>query len=338
VKSNLLKLLALAPIPVVVGLVLWAGNRPLPPPPLFTHDEGHGGADDGAKAVSLPKKLESGWAVQGQVERYNKKTLFDRIDGAAPAYIRAGFVYSLGAELRLPDMKESVVADIYAMGSAARALGMYATERDASYSFIDVGEEGYLASGSLNFWQAQFYVKLAGFEEGEAMDAALKKLAQDLGGALPATSEAGKGELVPLGWLPAEGRQKNSDGYSHTPLGDVEGLERVFYASYKEQGDDRYRLFVGQARDAAEAGQRYDRVKAYFEKDGTKTAESKEGPVRILEIQGDAPTLLMQKGATLAGAVDLPNAGLVSAARTKLLKALEKPVPEAPPVKKAEAR
>jgi hypothetical protein len=339
VKNSLLKLLALVPIPVVIGLVLWAGTRPVPPPPLLRHGGGgHGGADDGPKAVTLPEKLKSGWAVQGKVERYNKKTLFDRIDGAAPAYIRAGFVYSLGAELKLPDMKESVVADIYAMGSAARALGMYATERDASYSFIEVGEEGYLASGSLNFWQDQFYIKLAGFEEGESMNAALRKLASDLGGALPATSGGGKKELAPLRWLPPDGRQENSDGYSHTPLGDVEGLEQVFFASYKEQGaEERYRLFVGQAKDAAEAGQRYGRVKAYFEKDGAKTAESTEGSVRILKVEGDAPTLLLQKGSTLAGAVDLPSAGLVAAAQGKLLKALETPIPQKK-VKKAEAR
>jgi hypothetical protein len=319
VKALVLRLLALLPIPVVVALVIWAGRRPVPPPPVLPKVALPG--PDQVAAVRIPTTLEGGWKVQGKLERYDKKTLFDRIDGAAPAYIRAGFVYSVGAELSKEGMKESVVADIYAMGSPPRALGMYATERDRSYSFIEVGEEGYLASGSLNFWQGEFYVKLAGYEEGEAMDAALKELAANLGTVLPKTPP-GRKWLAPLGMLPAEDRMPNSDGYSHPPLGDVEGLSEVFYAGYKGPGEGSYRLFVGRFKDEAEAARRFEQARAYFQRDA-KVAQSSEGSARVLVVEGESvSSLVLQQGRVVAGGIDLTSTELVPVAKAKLLKTL----------------
>lgn len=316
-------MLALVPIPVVIALVVWAGKRPLPPPPVL---EGGGLTKrSGARAVELPAKLESGWAVQGKVERYDKKTLFDRIDGAAPAYIRAGFVYSLGAELRTPPMKDSVVADIYAMGSAAQALGMYATERDRSYKFIKVGEEGYLASGSLNLWRGQFYVKLAGFGEGDEMDSALTELGRALVEVLPGISRPDRAALAPLSWLPDQGRLPNSDGFSKPPLGDVEGLAGVFFASYESEDKTSFRLFTAPVSGEAEARRRYEQVKAYFAKDGARTSESTEGGVRLLVAQGDSTTtMLLHRGSAVAGGIDLPEPKLVELAKTRLLPTLDR--------------
>lgn len=322
-KPNLLRVLALAPIPVIIALVVWAGRRPLPPPPVLEGSGAHGlGAH---KTLELPTRLKPDWTVQGKIERYDQKTLFDRIDGAAPAYIRAGFQYSLGAELRKPAMKESVVADIYAMGSATRALGMYATERDPSYRFIKVGDAGYLASGSLNFWRGAFYVKLAGYDEGEAMDGALTELAGALSTALPGLSKQDGTELAPLGWLPQQGRVPNLDGYSHPPLGDVEGLAGAFYASYKGEGDTTYRLFVVSGKDASDAGARYDQVKAYFARDNAKVAESTEATTGVMVVQGDSTsTLVLHRGSVLAGGIDLPAPSLVPLARTQLQPTLER--------------
>jgi hypothetical protein len=315
VKSVPLRLLALVPIPIIVGLVYWAVNRPMPPPLVLKK---HGGGGDGAaKAVQLPAAFKSGWKVQGKVEQYDKKTLFDRIDGAAPAYIRAGYVYSLGAELRKPGLKESVVADIYDMGSLPQGLGMYATERDRSYTFITVGGgEGYLASGSLNFWKGRFYVKLAGFEDNEAMNVALKELAKEIAAVLP---EGKAAVLAALAQLPKEERLPNADGYSHPALADVEGLEQVFFTEYKA-GEGAYRVFVARCKDAAEAGKRLARIKSYFTKDGAKLEESSAGGGKLVKAVGEsATTLVLQVGALLTGAVDLTEVEVVPVAEKKLL-------------------
>jgi hypothetical protein len=272
--------------------------------------------------VSLPEAPRPGWKLAAPPVRYDAKTLFDRIDGGAGTYIRAGFVYSLGGDYRKQGMKDPVVIDAYDMGTASRALGMYATERDRSYSFIDIGDEGYLASGSLNFWKGRFYVKLAGYEQGEAGDRDLRELASSLAVALPVESRA-KEELAPLALLPAEGRQPHSDGFSLPPLGDVEGLQGSYYAEYKE-GEIAFRLFVVHESSPAAAATRYEKAKAYFGKGKAEAAaeERTEDGARVFRVAGESNTFFVLHGALLGGGVDLPNAALLPGAIQKLARSV----------------
>jgi hypothetical protein len=269
--------------------------------------------------VELPAAPAKGWQLQGAAVRYDQKSLFDRIDGAAPVYIRAGFVYSIGGEYKKEGAKEPVIVDLYDMGTTSRALGMYATERDASYKFIEVGDEGYLASGSLNFWRGRFYAKLAGQEQGEAMDRDLEELARALVAKLPAPKAPT--ELAPLALLPSEDRLPHGRGYSHPPLGDVDGLAGAYYHDYK-QGEQAYRLFVVRAADASA---RFASARAYFQKDKAKAEESEADGTRQVSLSTDSTTtLLLLRGDLLLGAVDLASAELVPAVRSRLLAAISK--------------
>lgn len=320
-RSRLLQVLALLPIPLVVALVVWAGRRPQPHLQLPVAKHAHKGG--GPRAVELPPSPAKGWQLQGAAVRYDEKSLFDRIDGAAPVYIRAGFVYSLGGEYKRQGAKEPIIVDLYDMGTTSRALGMYATERDASYRFIRVGDEGYLASGSLNFWRGRFYAKLAGQEQGEAMDRDLEELARALAAKLPAEKGAAA-ELAPLALLPAEDRLEHGRGYSHPPLGDVDGLAATHYQDYK-QGEQGYRLFARQGPDAAS---RYAAAKAYFQKDKAKAEESEVDGTKVLSVTTDgATTLLLLRGQLLLGAIDLQGAELAPTVRTRLLAAIAKGKP-----------
>jgi hypothetical protein len=319
VKRAVLQILALLPLPVVVIIVAHPGPRPeivLP-----AGKRAAGGAEAPKAAATLPAELKPGWKLQAPPVRYDEKTLFDRIDGGAPAFLRAGFVYSLGADYRQEGAKDPVVVDVYDMGTTSCALGIYATERDLSYRFIPVGDAGYLAAGSLNFWSGRFYVKLAGYEQGEAMDKGLTSLAQGIVAALPKEKGAGK-ELAPLKLLPAEGRMPNSDGYSHAPLGDVDGLAVVYYAEYKE-GDATYRLFVAREATAAAAAARFEKVRGYFLKDKAGVKEGTEGKLKALEVSGDGGTasFVLLGGELIGGSLDMP-AAQVQAARAKLAGAL----------------
>ena len=312
-----LQFLALVPIPIIGLLVWWSVERPPPPPPLVAaHKAGQKNSKGGVK---LPATLKSGWKRQGKVVRYDSKTLFDRINGAAPAYIRAGFVASYGAEYVKKGYEDAVVVDAYDMGTPLLGLGMYATERDTSYTFIEAGNEGYLASGSLNLWYGRFYIKMAGFEEGEAMDRGLKELAVGLVAALPKAPDA-RVVTAPAARLPKEGRAPHSIGYSKPALSDIKGLEQAFYADYKE-GEVTYRLFVVQARDGAAAAARVASIKTYFAGDGAKILEGTEGGHVSLQAVGDTTTFVLRAGAVLAGGVDL-DVAVVAKARALIAASL----------------
>ena len=322
-KRLALQLLALLPLPLVGLAVYWSGKRPPPLPPLVSSQPRSGAQASRAPSVKLPPSLSSGWKIQGTGVRYDKKTLFDRINGAAPAYIRAGFVALHGVEYKKQGYEDAVVVDAYDMGTPLRGLGMYATERDASYSFIEIGNEGYLASGSLNLWYGRFYIKIAGFEEGQKMDQGLKELAAGLVKALPKAPDP-KTLLAPLAKLPTQGRVPHSDGYSHTALADVKGLEGAFFVDYKE-GEKSHRLFVLAAKDSSAAAARLAKITAYFKGDGVKLEHGTEGSFKTVQAAGeDTTTVVLHAGSTLAGGVDLP-AALVAGVRSRIAAALAAP-------------
>jgi hypothetical protein len=317
VRRTLLQIISLIPIPLVVLMLLHTARKP-EPLQLTGKSKAAGG---GAAEAVLPAEVKPTWRLQGSPVRYDEKTLFDRIDGAAPVYLKAGFVYSLGADYKQEGAKDPVVIDAYDMGTPSRALGVYATERDMSYTFITVGDAGYLASGSLNFWRGRFYVKLAGYAQGEEMDRALTTLARGVAAALPAPAAADKA-LAPLKLLPSEGRVPSSDGYAHSPLGDVEGLAGACYAEYKE-GEAAFKLFVVREASAEAAAARFEKARSYFQKDKAKLQEGSVGKLKALDVAGDGGTasFVLLGGALLGGSLDLPAAQLATA-KARMEKAL----------------
>lgn len=322
VRRLILQLLVLAILPLLFALIWRSGKRPPPPVPLTggAGASSSSGASHG-QALKLPAKLPSGWALKGRLLRYDKKTLFDRINGAAPAYIRAGYVGSVGAEFAKKGFTDTVMVDLYDMGGAARALGMYATERDPSYSFSEVGDEGYLASGSLNLWSGRFYIKLAGFEEGPAMDAGLKELAVDLVKVLPEAVDL-PAVKAGLALLPSAHQVPHGAGYSYAALADVEGLKGVFTARYKRgQGDDAVELslFALQEKGEAQAGARLAAARKYFEGYEAEVGASEEQGGSWLTVKGQgASHLLVRRGALIGGALDLTSEAQLAAARALL--------------------
>ncbi|MFH1131497.1 MAG: DUF6599 family protein [Pseudomonadota bacterium] len=145
---------------MIVAVLVWAKKTPQP---VFVPGKSREAV---VQAGLLPVSLGSGFNLVGQIAQYEKETLHERIDGAAPVYIRAGFVELTAAEYKFPGREELVSVDVYDMGSPAQASQMCDSERDPSYSSVEVGKGGYLASGTLNFWHGRYYVKMNGYGGG----------------------------------------------------------------------------------------------------------------------------------------------------------------------------
>lgn len=222
-----LQILALLPIPLILGLVVWRGLSTKPPRGIRlpkVKAAAHGKANNG-KAKALPAML-AGWK-RGAIETFDKKTLFDRIDGAAPPYISAGFRHLRAFDVTRPGGKENVQVEIYRLGDNKQARALHQQERgplaDGRVA-VQVGDEGHKSQGALAFVVGSFYVKLAAFEApGQAQ---LEPVAKALAAALsngatntsPAPSPKPSGAKALVGGLP--------DRLAGWPRGKIETFDK----------------------------------------------------------------------------------------------------------------
>jgi hypothetical protein len=155
----------------------------------------------------IPKQVLD-WKASGEDAVYDRRTLYDYMDGGAEVYLafdfREVFVrkYADAAENEL-------VLDIYDMGSPAEAFGMFSCDRQDPEAGIGQGS-GY-GPGLLRFWRGRYFVSITvSGNEDKAEMAVLalgKAVAPLLGpdGALP--------EMLKL--LPSAGLRPEKTAYFH---------------------------------------------------------------------------------------------------------------------------
>jgi hypothetical protein len=155
----------------------------------------------------IPKQVLD-WKASGPDAVYDRKTLYDYMDGGAEVYLafdfREVFVrkYADAAENELN-------LDIYDMGSPAEAFGMFSCDRQDPEAGIGQGSE--YGPGLLRFWRGRYFVSITvSGNEDKAEMAVLalgKAVAPLLGpdGALP--------EMLKL--LPSAGLRPEKTAYFH---------------------------------------------------------------------------------------------------------------------------
>jgi uncharacterized protein DUF6599 len=203
--------------------------------------------------------LPAGAVAKQSAVFYGPDNLYEYMDGAADIFVLYGVHQLLHADLRANSADISV--DVFDMGSADSAFGMYAAERSPDSRFIAIGAEGYQYEGMLNFLQDRYYVKLLGF--GDGADAVLDTFARAL------SARIGTNPALPalLSKLPKDNRKPHSEQYMPAdPLGHA-FLGPAYMVAYTS-GDQESKLFVTVARDEADAQQRLKQLEQHFTKTG----------------------------------------------------------------------
>lgn len=125
---------------------------------------------------ALPASVK-GWAKQGTGTLYNGDTLFDYIDGGAELYLSydfkevASFVYK-------KEGAPEITVDIFDMGEARNAFGVFSQSREVVDSSIGQGME--YAGGLLTFWKDRYYVSLLAYPETEEVKSVVFQLARTI--------------------------------------------------------------------------------------------------------------------------------------------------------------
>jgi hypothetical protein len=178
-----------------------------------------------------------GWTLTVDSMVYTPDNLWNIIDGAADAYLLYGFVDLHTGEYMNRDSVD-VRAELYRHSSAANAFGIYSQERKPEYHFIEVGTEGYIEDGVLDFLCGTYYVKLTSHTMGPKGLDALRTVAE----ALVAHLHQEEGFPPQLALLPREGKTKRSESYIADSYLGYSYFRSAFVAQYDSGG--KVQLFV----------------------------------------------------------------------------------------------
>jgi N-acetylmuramoyl-L-alanine amidase len=185
----------------------------------------------------------TGWAQQGEVQRYRADNLYEYIDGAADLYLTYDFQELQVAEYH--DTKSaSVVIEIYRFNTADQAFGIYSQERPGQWEYLTMGAQGYQEGPMLNFISNNYYVKISGSDIPDTATSVIKliaaKTAEQLGG--------NPGLPRELKCFPAADLRLFSEKFINRNFLGYQFLHSGFVADYGI-ADRTYKLFIIKGQD-----------------------------------------------------------------------------------------
>jgi Family of unknown function (DUF6599) len=208
----------------------------------------------------LPEAAAIGAKAIGEPAFYGEN-LFEYIDGGAEVYHQYQFAGLVHQKYRVAEVELTV--DIYDMGSALNAFGIYSVERAPGYNYVPIGAEGYLNDLVLNFLQGRCYVKLLAAGKSARTSAVLDSVAKSI------SAKIGTGKSLPaeLALFPAANRMPRSEKFIRTaPLG-YDDLAPMFQADYRLSGT-KVTLAISDAGNPREALARAGTFEKRFAKSG----------------------------------------------------------------------
>jgi hypothetical protein len=180
----------------------------------------------------LPKELPDGWVLIEGPRLFNRKTLFEHIDGQAELYFKYGYRRSLFATYHHPKRpEEQIEIDIYDMGNVLQAFGIFSRFRTEDRPG-GIGLDSYLDDRSLLFYKGRYYVMLYATEPDPSN---LRELA------LAVSSRISDSTPRPeeINFFPVTGLKPGSIQYFSEGLLGHKFLKRGFQGIYLDQAEDK---------------------------------------------------------------------------------------------------
>ncbi|MFA5819441.1 MAG: DUF6599 family protein [Bacteroidales bacterium] len=198
---------------------------------------------------------------------FGPENLWDFINGAADTYLAYGFVDLHVAEYKKG--KNVIKLEIYRHSDNTMAFGIYSTERSPSFRFMNLGAQGYIADGAINFFKGNYYVKIRTYAKSEKTLQSTESLALRVANML----EGGSEMPAVLSKFPEIGRKMNEETYINESVLGHKFLNKAYKAIY-EIGSDNFSIFIMENSSTEEARKS---VEAYLAATGIDAVESGSG-------------------------------------------------------------
>jgi len=159
----------------------------------------------------VPKEVAA-WKARESDGVYDRKTLYDYIDGGAEVYLAYDFRACLARRFE-KEGAPNIIADIFDMGSASDAYGIFTFEREGSS--VMIGQDSEYTAGLLRFWKGRYFVSI--LTEQETPES--KQAVMDLGKVIASRilNEGVRPKIVSM--LPLKNLQETSIRYFHQKSG-----------------------------------------------------------------------------------------------------------------------
>ncbi len=250
----------------------------------------------------LRKNLPKGWTLIQGPQPYNKKTLFEHINGQAELFIQYGFQGSVFAIYQHKERTQNQIeADIYDMGNAVQAFGVFSRFRneDRPGGF---GLDSYLDDQSAFFYKGRYFIFLYAAESNRDTLTQFSRLI---------ASKISDPSLPPkeIGYFPKEGLKPASIQYFPEGLLGKQFLRRGFRGTYPD-GEKETHLFLSIFKDSREAANALKLFQEDLSKRG-KILSQNVTPFETRALKGEDPyqgkVIVLQKGFYLLGGVGFEN-------------------------------
>jgi hypothetical protein len=117
------------------------------------------------------------WTAVGEIETYNRETIFDYINGAGEIYRQYDFRKLLVKRFRRTDYP-SITVELFDMGSSRDAFGVFSHSREGEDAGIGQGSE--FRGGLLCFWKNRFFICIYAEKRTDQTDNAVLELAKSI--------------------------------------------------------------------------------------------------------------------------------------------------------------
>ncbi len=136
-----------------------------------------------SQEISLPSEA-GGWKWDGKETKYNSKTLFSYIDGAAELYLAYGF-QNLTVRRFEKSNQPPIILELYEMASSEDAYGVFSFEHQDEDAGIGQGSE--FGGGLLRFWKGKYFVSIYAEGEGAEVESGILMLGRAAANSILAT-------------------------------------------------------------------------------------------------------------------------------------------------------
>ena len=169
--------------------------------------------------ASIPRTI-SGWQSVGEDKTYDAKTIYDYLDGGAEVYLAFDLRQVFVRKYKGPAGAE-IALDIYDMGSAEEAYGVFSCDRQDPGAGI--GQDSEYGPGLLRFRQGRFFVSVTASGDEQAAREPILALGKAV---FPLLGPDGASPDL-LGLLPPQGLNRDRTAYFHS----VVNLNNLLYIS-----------------------------------------------------------------------------------------------------------